>query len=118
MYVNVTASTATLNGVYGVTMADVMASNGVIHFVDAVIGLPTIVTHATANANFTFLVGAFTGSGQPAFTTIVAGIEPITVFAPTNAVFTAFNTELAPGRIASVSTATLTRVLHITQSVP
>jgi hypothetical protein len=32
--------------------------------VDKVIGLPTIVTHATANPNFTSLVGALTGAGQ------------------------------------------------------
>jgi len=113
MYVNVSpAGAVRLNGVSSVTTADVMASNGVIHVVDAVIGLPTIVTHATANPNFTSLVGALTGPGQPAFTTILAGTGPFTVFAPTNAAFTALNTELAPGGIASVSAANLTRVLQ------
>jgi uncharacterized surface protein with fasciclin (FAS1) repeats len=112
MYVSVSGATVRLNGVSSVTTADVMASNGVIHVVDAVIGLPTIVTHATANPNFTSLVGALTGAGQPAFTTILAGPGPFTVFAPTNAAFTALNTELAPGGIASVSSANLTRVLQ------
>jgi len=51
MYVDLTSGVK-LNGVAKVTTADVMASNGVIHVVDAVIGLPTIVTHATANSNF------------------------------------------------------------------
>lgn len=72
MYVDL-SSGVKLNGVAKVTTADVMASNGVIHVVDAVIGLPTIVTHATANANFTSLVGALTGAGQPDFVTILSG---------------------------------------------
>ena len=111
MYVDL-ASGVKLNGVAKVTTADVIASNGVIHVVDAVINLPTIVTHATANANFTSLVGALTKAGQPNFVGILSGTGPFTVFAPTNDAFTAFNTELAPGGIAGVSTANLTKVLQ------
>jgi uncharacterized surface protein with fasciclin (FAS1) repeats len=111
LYVDL-ASGVKLNGVAKVTTADVMASNGVIHVVDAVINLPTIVTHATANANFTSLVGALTKAGQPDFVSIFSGTGPFTVFAPTNDAFTAFNTELAPGGIAGVSSANLTKVLQ------
>ncbi|MBF2708724.1 fasciclin domain-containing protein [Flavobacterium soyangense] len=111
MYVDLTAGVK-LNGVAKVTTADVMASNGVIHIVDAVINLPTIVTHATANANFTSLVGALTKAGQPNFVGILSGTGPFTVFAPTNDAFTALNTELAPGGIAGVSSANLTKVLQ------
>lgn len=110
MFVN-TASGVKLNGVAMVTTANVMASNGVIHIVDNVIGLPTIVTHATANPNFTSLVGALTGAGQPNFVSILSSTGPFTVFAPTNDAFTALNTELAPGGIAGVSTTNLTKVL-------
>jgi uncharacterized surface protein with fasciclin (FAS1) repeats len=77
-----------------------------------VINLPTIVTHATANSNFTSLVGALTKPGQPDFVSILSGTGPFTVFAPTNDAFTAFNTELAPGGIAGVSAANLTKVLQ------
>ena len=111
MYVDITSGVK-LNGVANVTTADVMASNGVIHVVDAVIGLPTIVTHALANKNFTSLVGALTGPGQPDFVSVLSGTGPFTVFAPTNAAFTALNTELAPGGIAGVSAANLTKVLQ------
>ena len=111
MYVDVTSGVK-LNGVATVTTADVMASNGVIHVVDAVINLPTIVTHALANKNFSSLVGALTGPGQPDFVGTLNGAGPFTVFAPTNAAFTALNTELAPGGIASVSAANLTKVLQ------
>jgi uncharacterized surface protein with fasciclin (FAS1) repeats len=41
--------------------------------------LPTIVTHALANPNFTSLVGALTGAGQPDFVTILSGTGPFTV---------------------------------------
>lgn len=112
MFVNTASGKVKLNGVATVTTADIIASNGVIHVVDKVIGLPTIVTHATANPNFTSLVGALTGAGQPDFVTILAGTGPFTVFAPTNDAFTALNTELAPGGIASVSAANLTKVLQ------
>jgi uncharacterized surface protein with fasciclin (FAS1) repeats len=111
MYVDITSGVK-LNGVSKVTIADVMATNGVVHVVDAVINLPTIVTHATANANFTSLVGALTKAGQPDFVSILSGTGPFTVFAPTNDAFTAFNTELAPGGIAGVSSANLTKVLQ------
>lgn len=110
MYVDL-RSGVKLNGTASVTTADIMASNGVIHVVDKVIGLPTIVTHATANPNFTSLVGALTSAGQPDFVTILSGAGPYTVMAPTNTAFTDLNTELAPGGIAGVSTANLTKVL-------
>lgn len=111
LYVDLTSGVK-LNGVAKVTTADIQAANGVIHVVDAVINLPTIVTHATANTNFTSLVGALTKPGQPNFVSILSGVGPFTVFAPTNAAFTAFNTELAPGGINAVSAANLTRVLQ------
>ncbi|MBE0390963.1 fasciclin domain-containing protein [Flavobacterium sp. PL002] len=110
MFVNTSGGTVKLNGVAMVTSADIMASNGVIHIVDAVINLPTIVTHATANPNFTSLVGALTGNDQPDFVSILSGTGPFTVFAPTNDAFTALDTELTDG-IASVSAANLTKVL-------
>lgn len=112
MFVNTAGGMVKLNGVATVTTANINASNGVLHIVDKVIGLPTVVTHATANTNFSSLVGALTGAGQPNFVSILSGVGPFTVFAPTNDAFTALNTELAPGGIAGVSTANLTKVLQ------
>ncbi|WP_298533545.1 fasciclin domain-containing protein [uncultured Algibacter sp.] len=86
------------NGISSVTQADVVGTNGVIHAVDAVIGIPTVVTFAAADPNFSTLVTALTELtpatdffeilsrtevGSP-----VDGINPdFTVFAPTNAAF-------------------------------
>ena len=111
MHVNTSAGVK-LNGIATVTTADIMASNGVIHIVDKVIDLPTIVTHAAANANFSTLVSVLNRSGQPNFITALSGTGPFTVFAPTNAAFTSLDAELAPGGIAGVSAANLTKVLQ------
>ena len=111
MYVDLTSGVK-LNRVAKVTTADVAASNGVIHVVDAVIGLPTVVTHAAANANFSTLVSVLNREGQPNLVTALSAAGPFTVFAPTNAAFTALNTELAPSGIAGVSAANLTKVLQ------
>lgn len=111
MFVN-TASGVRLNGVSSVSTADVVASNGVVHIVNAVIGLPTVVTHATANPNFSSLVGALTSAGQPDFVGILSGSagSPFTIFAPSNTAFTTFETE-NPGTLASLTSAQLTAVL-------
>ena len=108
MFVN-TASGVRLNGVSSVVTADIVATNGVIHIVDAVIGLPTVVTHAAANPNFTTLVGLLSGQG---LVPTLAGTtsSPFTVFAPSNAAFTAFETQ-NPGTLASLSSAQVTSVL-------
>ena len=45
LYIN-TDDGVTFNGVSSVTTADVVASNGVVHIVDGVIGLPSVVTFA------------------------------------------------------------------------
>lgn len=111
MYIN-TSSGVRLNGVSSVVIADIGASNGVVHVVDAVIGLPTIVTHALANPNFSTLVGALTSAGQPDFVGILSGNtnSPFTVFAPSNTAFQTFESQ-NPGVIGSLTSAQLTSVL-------
>ncbi|NAS12023.1 fasciclin domain-containing protein [Poritiphilus flavus] len=85
------SSGVVINGVSTVAIADVDASNGVVHVVDKVIGLPTIVDHAVANPDLTELVGALTAGGNTTFTDLLSGdTADYTVFAPVNAAFTAF----------------------------
>lgn len=74
-----------------VTTADVEASNGVVHIVDQVIGLPNIVDHALNNPGLTELVGALTADGNTIFTDLLSSTdEKFTVFAPVNDGFAAF----------------------------
>ena len=108
-----------LNGVSSVTAADNVAANGVVHIVDAVIGLPTVVTFATADPNFSSLVSALTDDGQAAQNyvetlSIPNGTDPapFTVFAPINSAFDNLFTELGVEGIEDIDPATLTAALN------
>ncbi|WP_418499858.1 fasciclin domain-containing protein [Flagellimonas sp.] len=88
LYIN-TDDGVTLNGTSNVVLADIVATNGVIHAVDAVIDLPTVVTFAVADPMFDSLQAALTAEGQPDFVATLSGVGPFTVFAPTNDAFQA-----------------------------
>ncbi|MEX0290667.1 MAG: fasciclin domain-containing protein [Flavobacteriaceae bacterium] len=86
-----TSNGVSINGTSNVSVPDVTASNGVIHVVDGVIGLPNIVDHALANADLSELVGALTAGGNTTFTDLLSSsTTDFTVFAPVNAAFNAF----------------------------
>ena len=78
------------NGISSVSSADIEASNGVVHVIDKVIGLPTIVDFAVSNPNFSTLVTALTREDLT-FDYVGAlsntSSDPFTVFAPTNDAF-------------------------------
>ncbi len=94
LYIN-TDDGVTLNGTSNVVLADIVATNGIIHTVDAVIDLPTVVTFAVADPNFSTLVQALTElTPSVDFVSVLsaqggAGSDPFTVFAPTNDAFAA-----------------------------
>jgi transforming growth factor-beta-induced protein len=73
-------------GAASVTMADVKASNGVIHVIDKIIMPPAddIVATAIAAGSFTKLAGALTSA---MLVETLKGPGPFTVFAPTDAAF-------------------------------
>jgi len=107
------ASGVSINKDVKVVTADVLASNGVVHIVNKVIALPTVVNHALNNANFTTLVAALTRPGLGVdYVAILSGAGPFTVFAPTNAAFAALLTELNLSSLDQVDNATLNAVLQ------
>lgn len=113
MYIS-TADGVTINGVSNVVTPDVEVDNGVIHAVDAVIGLPDITTFATADPTFEILVAALTR--DPDFTfveTLMATSDPapFTVFAPTNDAFVALLDELNVSSLDDISTDVLAATL-------
>lgn len=115
MYVN-TTSGIRLNGTSSVVTnrANIAASNGVIHIVDAVITLPTVVTFAVADPNFDLLQAALTREGDDItdFVAVLSGIGPFTVFAPTNDAFTSLLADDLGGiGLADIPEATLDAVL-------
>ena len=116
IYVN-TSNGVRFNGVSAVSTADILAVNGVIHKVDAVIGLPSVVTFATADSNFSTLVAALT---RDDLTTDFVGVlstdsstapAPFTVFAPINDAFNRLLTELNLTSLSEIDEPTLDTVL-------
>ena len=116
IYIN-TDNGVTFNGVSSVTAADVVASNGIVHIVDGVIGLPTVVTFALADPNFGILVQALT---RPDLTQSFVGLlsipagsapSPFTVFAPINSAFESLLTELGVNSLNDIDEPTLSAVL-------
>ena len=106
-----TSSGVEFNGQSSVVLADVPASNGIVHVVDAVIGLPTVVTFATSNPAFETLVAALTRDdlGED-FVSILSTTDepsPFTVFAPTNDAFASLLSELGVDSLGDIDAATL-----------
>lgn len=113
MYIN-TDGGVMINGVSTVTMADVEVDNGVIHAVDAVIGLPNIVTFATADPTFETLVAALTREDNYPFVSVLTQTNdpaPFTVFAPTNAAFASLLSELEMSGLEDIPSDLLATVL-------
>ena len=106
-----TSSGVEFNGQSSVVSADVTASNGIVHVVDAVIGLPTVVTFATTNPTFETLVAALTRDDlSQDFVSILSTTDepsPFTVFAPTNDAFASLLSELGVDSLGDIDAATL-----------
>ena len=105
------------NNIATVTTADVSASNGTVHIIDRVIGLPTVVTFATADPNFSILVSALTRESSYTYVETLSTANgtdpaPFTVFAPTNDAFVDLLGELKLENLADVKTETLTSTLN------
>jgi transforming growth factor-beta-induced protein len=90
MYISVEGGVS-INKNTKVTAADISAKNGVIHVVDKVILPPSVVNIALDNSNFSILVQAVVKAG---LVDALSAKGPFTVFAPTNAAFTALFAQL------------------------
>ena len=116
IYINIDNG-VTFNGVSSVTSVDIVASNGIVHVVDAVIGLPTVVTFALADPNFETLVQALTRDDLTqdfvSLLSIPSGSvpSPFTVFAPINSAFQNLLTELNLSSLNDIDEPTLSAVL-------
>ena len=116
IYINIDNG-VTFNGVSSVATADVNASNGVVHIVNGVIGLPTVVTFALADPNFSTLVQALTREDLTTdFVTLLStpsssSPSPFTVFAPLNSAFENLLSELQLSSLNDLDEPTLSAVL-------
>ncbi|MFT5959221.1 MAG: putative surface protein with fasciclin (FAS1) repeats [Polaribacter sp.] len=118
LYIN-TADGVVINGIATVTTADVSVDNGTIHAVDTVIDLPTVVTFAVADPNFSILKTAltrsdltfdFVGTLSTASGTTPA---PFTVFAPINDAFVDLLAELNVASLDDIDEPTLKGTLEM-----
>jgi uncharacterized surface protein with fasciclin (FAS1) repeats len=102
-----------------VSLADVMADNGVIHVVDQVITVPaakgeptqTIVDIAASNDDFSTLVTALTAADL--VTTLSDTSANFTVFAPTNAAFDKIDDATLDGLLADTDALTAILLKHV-----
>ncbi|WP_244299552.1 fasciclin domain-containing protein [Aquimarina algiphila] len=82
-----------LNGTIKVALADIEASNGIVHVIEGVLlpptNLPSIVELAIATPELSTLVGALQSAD---LVDALSGDGPFTVFAPTNTAFDALDT--------------------------
>lgn len=107
MYISVEGGVS-INKNTKVTSADIAAKNGVIHVVDKVILPPSIVNIALDNDNFSILVQAVVKAG---LVDALSGSGPFTIFAPTNAAFTALFAQLGISGIDNLTAEQLIPIL-------
>jgi uncharacterized surface protein with fasciclin (FAS1) repeats len=80
------------NGGAKITTVDIEANNGIVHVIDNVLKLPTIVNQIVSNPSLSSLLGVVSTPAQASvLTTLTAatGAAAITVYAPNNDAFTA-----------------------------
>lgn len=100
------------NGSASPVTTDIVAKNGIIHIIDEVMLPKNVVQLALSNPNFSSLVAALTATGlETDFVDVLSGDGPFTVFAPTNAAFTALLSDLGVTSLGDIDTETLEAVL-------
>lgn len=88
LYFDATGASIILNGTAEVEEADIPATNGLVHVVDAVLDLPTLATFVQANDAFSQLTLALTTATPGTnFMTTLSGTANYTLFAPPDAAF-------------------------------
>ncbi|UPS91719.1 fasciclin domain-containing protein [Bizionia sp. M204] len=110
LYFNTANNDVRFNNVSSVSTADIEASNGIIHIVDGVIGLPDVVDHALANSSFSNLVAAL-GAADGDLVSVLQGGGPFTVLAPVDAAFANFLADNGFSGLGDVPTDVLSQVL-------
>jgi len=89
-FVSLTNDVLRINNEASVTIPDNRVSNGIVHVVDTVLDLPNVITLLAANPTFSNLVTAFNQEGLSLILDDnTAASAPFTLFAPSNAAFTA-----------------------------
>ena len=118
MYINQVNMRVTLNGSSRIVQGNVNASNGIIHAINSVIPIPSIVTFVLADPNLYNLNLALTRDDLTVDFPSILSTEngsspaPLTVFAPNNNAFIDLLSELEVERLSSIDEPTLNLTLN------
>ena len=118
IYINQVNMRVTLNGESRIVQGNVRASNGIIHVVDRIIPLPSLVTFVLADPLLYNLAVALTRNDLTVDFTAVLSTQngtspaPFTVFAPNNLAFLDLLTELGLDRLSAIDEPTLNSTLN------
>lgn len=118
IYINQVNMRVTLNGESRIVQGNVRASNGIIHVVDRIIPLPSLVTFLLADPLLYNLAVALTRNDLTVDFTAVLSTQngtspaPFTVFAPNNLAFLDLLTELGVDRLSAIDEPTLNSTLN------
>lgn len=118
MFINKPATDVLINGGASnggakVTTADIDASNGIMHVIDAVLVLPTIVNQIAANPSLSSLLGVVKSAPQAsvlATLNAATGAAPVSVYAPNNDAFT--KALATGGYLVGKTDADITKILN------
>ncbi|MBL7885692.1 MAG: fasciclin domain-containing protein [Flavobacterium sp.] len=108
LYFRTTESGITINGMADLTGQTLLASNGIIHKINHVLELPSIMDHIVANPNLSILAGALETNTDFDFAAELSSINngPYTMIAPLNSGFSTLSSDLP-----AASQATMAQVL-------
>ena len=118
IYINQVNMRVTLNGESRIVQGNVRASNGIIHVVDRIIPLPSLVTFILADPLLYSLAVALTRNDLTVDFTAVLSTQngtspaPFIVFAPNNLAFLDLLTELGVDRLSAIDEPTLNSTLN------
>jgi len=118
IYINQVNMRVTLNGESRIVQGNVRALNGIIHVVDRIIPLPSLVTFVLADPLLYNLAVALTRNDLTVDFTAVLSTQngtspaPFTVFAPNNLAFLDLLTELGVDRLSAIDEPTLNSTLN------
>jgi uncharacterized surface protein with fasciclin (FAS1) repeats len=118
IYINQVSMRVTLNGNARIVQGNVMASNGIIHVVNAIIPIPSLVTFVLADPNLYNLSMALSREDLTVDFLSVLSTENtsspslFTVFAPTNMAFVDLLNELEVERLSSIEEPLLKSILN------
>ncbi len=113
LFVN-TSDGIVLNGVStgNLDNKDIIGTNGIIHIVETVIDLPTLITFGEADPNLSPLIDALDAASSGIdFNAVLSQAGPFTVFAPLDTAFDTLLSDLGVQSVNDIDSATLGGIL-------